>query len=108
MNKLAVSISKVDALLEMVKAHDENDINKSNKIGRLLCKSMQTDYNKKIYSKYIELNRNSKLLFPANLKKTGRDSKIISDSIYISMKTTTYAVKIEDDIKIIPIKLNED
>lgn len=38
---MAIVVSKVDALLEMVKAYDNNQVKRSNCIGRILSNSIQ-------------------------------------------------------------------
>ena len=40
-NNMAIVVSKVDALLEMVKAYDNNQVKRSNCIGRILSNSIQ-------------------------------------------------------------------
>lgn len=45
----------VDCLekIEMVKAYDSQQLKKANKIGQMLCKSMQNDSKNNMYSSYI-------------------------------------------------------
>ena len=54
---MAIVVSKVDALLEMVKAYDNNQVKRSNCIGRILSNSIQKDNQNNMYSCYIDLDR---------------------------------------------------
>ena len=47
---MAIVVSKVDALLEMVKAYDNNQVKRSNCIGRILSNSIQKDNQNNMYT----------------------------------------------------------
>lgn len=75
---MAVVVSKADALVEMVRAYDNQEVKRSNKIGQVLSKSIQKDNKENIYNEYIGLNKKSKQLFPIKIrrskKKVNRDN----------------------------------
>ena len=68
---MAIVVSKVDALLEMVKAYD-NKVKRSNCIGRILSNSIQKDNQNNMYSCYIDLDRSTKQYFPKEIKKNSK------------------------------------
>ncbi len=67
---MAVAVSKADALVEMVKAYDSQQLKKANQIGQVLCKSIREDSRNKEYSTFVELDRESKQLFPKKIRKS--------------------------------------
>lgn len=69
---MAIVVSKVDALLEMVKADDNNQVKRSNCIGRILSNSIQKDNQNNMYSCYIDLDRSTKQYFPKEIKKNSK------------------------------------
>ena len=71
-NNMAIVVSKVDALLEMVKAYDNNQVKRSNCIGRILSNSIQKDNQNNMYSCYIDLDRSTKQYFPKEIKKNSK------------------------------------
>ena len=97
---MAVSVSKADALVEMVKAFDCNDVKKANKIGKLLSKSIQRDAKDEVYNEYIELNKESKQLFPVKIRKNKRSRIMATDN--------TLNIKIMADENIMEMILIEE
>lgn len=85
-------VSKADALVEMVKAYDSQKVRKSNFIGQLLCRSISKD-KECGFSEFIELNRETKQLFPENVRKKGkkpnRDSNV---GVEIRLESGTYEI----------------
>ena len=73
---MAIVVSKVDALLEMVKAYDNNQVKRSNCIGRILSNSIQKDNQNNMYSCYIDLDRSTKQYFPKEIKKNSKNMGI--------------------------------
>lgn len=69
---MAIVVSKVDALLEMVKAYDNNQVKSSNCIGRILSNSIQKDNQNNMYSCYIDLDRSTKQYFLKEIKKNSK------------------------------------
>ena len=88
---MAVSISKANALTEMVKAFDNQDIKKANKIGKVLCNSIKSDAREMEYSEYILLDKETKQLFPVKIR-----NKIHKNSS--NSKNTTVKIVTEDGI----------
>lgn len=107
---MAVSVSKADALMEMVKAFDNNDVQKANKIGNLLSKNMQSDMKKQMYSEYIELDKKSKQLFPVRIrkKKSQIDKKDKKTNIRIITNDGIYEITVSSEMKIIQIESEEE
>ena len=67
---MEVVVSKVDALVEMVRAYDNQEIKRANKIGRVLRKSIQKDAKENVYNAYISLDKESKQLFPTEVRQS--------------------------------------
>lgn len=96
---MAVAVSKADALLEMVKAYESHQVKKANQIGQVLCKSIREDSRKKEYNTFVELDRNSKQLFPTKIRKSIEEvlkSENISE-IEIEIEDGVYRIIIEND-----------
>ena len=98
---MAVAVSKADALLEMVKAHESHQVKKANQIGQVLCKSIREDSSKKEYNAFVELDRNSKQLFPTkirkNIEKVLKSKNVSEIEIEIEIEDGVYGIIIEND-----------
>lgn len=95
---MAMVVSKADALVEMVKAHESQEIKKANKIGQILCKSMQKDSKKNMYNAYIDLDRETKQLFPIDVRKSEKKLKKAGyeSSVEIVIGDSVYEIEIEE------------
>lgn len=80
------AVSRVDALVEMVNAYDEQQLGKSNRIGQILCKSIQMDNQKNTYTSYINLGKKDKRLFPIKIRKSIDEITVDSDPVIIKVK----------------------
>lgn len=103
---MAVTVSKAEALMEMVKAFEENDIKRANKIGSIVSKSILSDSQKQGYSAYIDLDRDTKQLFPVKIRKTAKDKnkKVNTETIEIKVGNEVYEMKISKEIEIFNVK----
>lgn len=70
---MSVEISKVDALIEMVRAYDRNQIKKFNCIGKILSASIQEDRKHNVYNNYITLNKSDKKYFSKKIRKYSKN-----------------------------------
>lgn len=64
-----VEVSKADALIEMARAYDNHEVRRSNRIGKLLSDSIRQESKMKEYRQYIELNKETKVLFPVEIRR---------------------------------------
>lgn len=80
------AVSRVDALVEMVKASDNQQIKKASRIGHILCKSIQVDNEQNTYSAYIGLDRESKQLFPVKVRVSVDEIGVEPDCVKVSLK----------------------
>ena len=64
------TISKTDALIEMVKAFDDKDEKRSNKISSVISKSLREETRDQQYREFIEIKKDDKKLFPQKIRKT--------------------------------------
>lgn len=96
---MAMVVSKADALVEMVKAHESQEIKKANKIGQILRKSMQKDSQKNMYNAYIDLDRETKQLFPIDVRKSEKELKKVGyeSSVEIVIGDDVYEIEVEGD-----------
>lgn len=103
---MAVTVSKAEALMEMVKAFEENDIKRANKIGSIVSKSILSDSQKQGYSAYIDLDRDTKQFFPVKIRKSANDRnrKVNTETIKIKVGNEVYGIKISNEIEIISVK----
>ena len=101
---MAVVVSKVDALVEMVKAYDKQEIKRANKIGNILNKSMQKDTNENVYNAYIGLDKESKQLFPIKVRQSKKKVKTNNGKSSMEIKVGDKIYKIEVDEETISIK----
>lgn len=103
---MAIVVSKVDALVEMVKAYDNQNIKKSNKIGNMLSKSIQKDKKENVYNKYINLDRYSKELFPVPIRKNSNKLKINDENnkVEIILEDGVFEMEFEGEKIIITSK----
>lgn len=103
---MAVSVSKADALMEMVKAFDNHDVKKANKIGRILSKSIQSDAKTQMYSEYIELDKESKQLFPIKVRKQRKQSSKTSRTTNIRIVTNEgeYEITLSEGMRIVEVE----
>lgn len=101
---MAVVVSKVDALVEMVKAYDSQEVKRANKIGNILSKSMQKDTNENVYNAYIGLDKESKQLFPIKVRQSKKKVKTNNDKSSMEIKVGDKIYKIEVDEETISIK----
>lgn len=100
---VAVLVSKADALIEMVKAYDNNHIKKGKKIGEILTKSIQEDNKTHGYSKYIKLGQKSKQFFPPKIRKNTKQTRTSCSEtpIQIKINDEVYEIDIAKDVKIL-------
>lgn len=106
---MSVSVSKAKALVELVRAFEENDEKKAKKIGAIISHSIKKDSLKQEYTEYIELDKKSKRLFPQNVrsstkkvlvKKNDRPSVTVrTDKGSYLIEITTNAIKIVEKEK---------
>ena len=80
------AVSRVDALVEMVKASDNQQIKKASRIGHILCKRIQADNEQNTYSAYIGLDRESKQLFPVKVRVSVDEIGVEPDCVKVSLK----------------------
>lgn len=80
------AVSRVDALVEMVKASDKQQEKKSSRIGRILCQSIKADNEQDTYSAYIDLDRESKRLFPEKVRVSVDKLVVEPDGVKIVLK----------------------
>lgn len=73
-NNMSVMVSKVDALVEMVRAYENDQIKRSNCIGKVLSNSIQKDNRKNEYSCYIDLDKSTKQYFPQKIRKSFKEN----------------------------------
>ncbi len=71
-------ISKADALVEMVKAFEQNDKKRSNRISSVIQKALNNESKEHKYQEYIEITREEKKLFPVKVRKT-YDGEMVDD-----------------------------
>ncbi len=100
---MAISVSKINALAEMVRAFDSNEIKKSNKIGKVLCKNIQKDAMNKGYSEYIQLDRDTKQLFPVKIRKQVHQKTLKSKNTKLKIITEggIYEFIFEDEVRVV-------
>lgn len=105
---MAVVVSKADALVEMVKAHESQEIKKANKIGQILCNSIQKDSKKNMYNAYIDLDRETKQLFPIDMRKSEKKLKKVGceSSVEIVVGDNVYEIEVEGETIAIKEKNN--
>lgn len=101
---MAVTVGKAEALIEMVKAFEENDIKRANKIGSIVSKSIHIDSQNQRYSAYIDLDRDTKQLFPVKIRKSAKNKKINDETIEIKVHNKVYRIKISKEMEIICVK----
>lgn len=100
---MASLIGKAQALVEMVRAYDANDIKRAKQIGNVISKCIRSESQEKRYNTNIELNKKSKKLFPKHIRQNEKDTingKKIS-SVLINIDGDEYIVKIEDRVTVI-------
>lgn len=96
---MAVVVSKVDALVEMVRANDNQEIKRANKIGQVFRKSIQNDAKENAYNTYISLDKESKQLFPIEVRQSKKEVKIGNDkpSVEIKVGNSIYEIEINEE-----------
>lgn len=98
------AVKKTDALAEMVKAFEQNDTKRSNRISDIIQKSIALETKEQRYRKYIEVNREEKQLFP---KKQRYSANIIigeasvSSDIILHLQDGTYVMEIDNNGRVI-------
>ena len=101
---MAIVVSKVDALVEMVRAYDNQEFKRANKIGQILKKSIQKDTKENIYNAYISLDRESKQFFPTEVRQSKKKLKIGNEKSSVEVKVGNSIYEIEVDGETISIK----
>ena len=96
---MGIVVSKADALVEMVKAYDNQQIKKANKIGQMLCKSIQNDNRENIYTSYIGLDRETKQFFSTKVRKKLQKVKAenCDSGVEIIIGNIKYELTVQDD-----------
>lgn len=95
---MAVVVSKADALVEMVKAYDNQETKKANKIGQILSKSMQKDSRENACNAYIGLDKESKQLFPMRVRQSEKKTESNSNqsAMVIEVGENQYEIEIDE------------
>lgn len=105
---MGVSVSKADALIEMVRAFESQDERKARKIGTIISSSMKRDSKNGQYSEFIELDRESKQLFPQKLRKNTKyvfeKESAKEKKVAIKLKEGNYVIEITEEVKIVQEK----
>ena len=98
------AVKKTDALAEMVKAFEQNDTKRSNRISDIIQKSIALETKEQRYRKYIEVNREEK---KKKKKKQRYSANItigeasVSSDIILHLQDGTYVMEIDNNGQVI-------
>ncbi len=98
------AVKKTDALAEMVKAFEQNDTKRSNRISDIIQKSIALETKEQRYRKYIEVNREEKQLFPKKQRYSANitiGEASVSSDIILHLQDGTYVMEIDNNGQVI-------
>lgn len=98
------AVKKTDALAEMVKAFEQNDTKRSNRISDIIQKSIALETKEQRYRKYIEVNSEEKQLFPKKQRYSANitiGEASVSSDIILHLQDGTYVMEIDNNGQVI-------
>lgn len=100
------TVSKVDALAEMVRAFDQNDSKRSNKISNVIQRNINNETIEKKYKEFIEVNKIEKQLFPVEIRKTPIGEAEKEKKVVVCLEDGTYKMAFDEN-GVVSFKKNE-